>query len=177
MNNNIENKYYKLKPLIFSVFLLPVIIYLILNKGDFIFIDFVNLLIHEGGHGIFRIFGKFIYTLGGSLMQLLIPSMFVIFYALHNQVNITQLSLVWLGENFMNVSKYVADASTMKLPLLGGNRVYHDWNYLLGRLNLLEYDTTLGNIVYGIGILCFIAAIFFPIMNKRNQKINLELNL
>lgn len=65
-----------------TFFLLPVIVYLILHIGNFLFIDYLNLLIHEGGHGVFKIFGGFIYTLGGTLMQIIIPSMFVIYYFL-----------------------------------------------------------------------------------------------
>ena len=69
-----------IKKWIWSFLLLPIMVYYTVNAGKFTFIDYINLLIHEGGHGIFRIFGKFIYTLGGSLMQILIPGMFVVFY-------------------------------------------------------------------------------------------------
>ena len=63
----------KFKTLFPSLILLPVILWLILNGGKFVFLlDHFNLLIHEGGHGIFKIFGDFIYTLGGTLMQIII---------------------------------------------------------------------------------------------------------
>lgn len=170
-------KYDKFKPWIVSVFLLPAIIFLIFNRGEFIFVDYVNLLIHEGGHGIFRFFGKFIYTLGGSLMQLLIPSMFVGYYLIYRQTTASQISLIWLGENFFNVGKYISDAKAMKLPLLGGSKVYHDWNYLLRNLDLLKYDTVFGNIVFVIGTFCFLIAILIPLVLKKTQNIDIELNL
>ncbi len=177
MKKNSPNKYAKFTPWIISALLLPVMIFLVFNRGEFIFIDFVNLLIHEGGHGIFRVFGKFIYTLGGSLMQLLIPSMFVVFYLLHRQIVASQISLFWLGENIFNVSNYISDARAMRLPLLGGNKVYHDWHYILNSSSLLEYDKTFGNIVFVIGILCLLFALLLPLMLRETENIEIELNL
>ncbi len=37
------------------------------------FMHLVNLPFHEAGHVLFRILGRFMMTLGGSLMQLLVP--------------------------------------------------------------------------------------------------------
>jgi len=70
-----------IKPWFPSFLLFPVMVLLILNQGKFIpIVDHINLLIHEGGHGVFSVFGKFIHALGGTLMQLIIPSMFIVFY-------------------------------------------------------------------------------------------------
>ncbi len=162
-----------------SLILLPIMIYYTVNHGKFTFIDFVNLLIHEGGHGIFRIFGDFIYTLGGSLMQLIIPGMFVVFYFIKRKRIAAQIFLVWFGENLMNISVYVADAGARKLPLLGGNKVYHDWHYLLSRMNILEYDIILGDIIFYSGIVIFVLAFFMPLIlkNKREKHVELELKL
>jgi len=159
--------------------LLPIMIYYIINGGKFTFIDFVNLLIHEGGHGIFRIFGDFIYTLGGTLMQLIIPGMFVVFYFIKKQRIGVQIFLVWFGENLMNISVYVADARARKLPLLGGNKVYHDWNYLLNRTGLLEYDKVLGDIIFYLGIVIFVLAFLMPIIikNKKEEYVELDLKI
>jgi hypothetical protein len=48
----------------------------------------------------------------------------------------------------------------MGLPLVGGG--LHDWNTLLGRFHLLEYDTILAAIVKALGwtIITVIAASF-----------------
>jgi len=45
-----------ISPWIGSIVLAPLVIYYTLNAERFTFIDYVNLLIHEGGHGIFKIF-------------------------------------------------------------------------------------------------------------------------
>ncbi|MBI5807599.1 MAG: hypothetical protein HZA74_04285 [Ignavibacteriales bacterium] len=160
-----------------TFFLLPVIVYLILHIGNFLFIDYLNLLIHEGGHGVFKIFGGFIYTLGGTLMQIIIPSMFVVYYFLTKKKFLTQIFLIWLGENFFNISVYASDARSKKLPLLGGNKVYHDWNYLLSKTGLLEYDLLIGKIFIALGLICFLVVLFIPIIIKNEKPVNLDLNL
>lgn len=173
MINEIKN----IKNWLGSIIILPVVVYLILSIGKFHFIDYLNLLIHEGGHGIFKIFGGFIYTLGGTLMQLIIPSMFIVYYFVNKKKFLAQIFLVWLGENLINISIYIKDARTKQLPLLGGNKVYHDWNYLLSKINLLEYDQLIGNIVIIFAIISFLIALLVPIFLKNEKPVNLNLDL
>lgn len=177
MNNRSERFWDNIKPWLGTIFLLPIVIYYTTNNGQFTFIDYINVLIHEGGHGIFKIFGRFIYTLGGTLMQIIIPSMFVIYYWIKRKKFGTQIFFVWLGENLMNISVYAADARTQKLPLLGGNKVYHDWTWLLSQTGLLEQDQTVGNIFYGTGILIFIIALITPLLLKEIESTNIDLNI
>lgn len=152
------------KKLVSSIILFPIVVYLIINGGKFIFVDYINLLIHEGGHGIFKIFGKFIYTLGGTLTQIAIPSMFAIYYLSIRKKCLTQLSFLWLGENFLNISVYAADAQTQKLPLLGGKNVYHDWAYILGNLGMLDQDYIVGSMFFLLGIITFILCLLIPLI-------------
>ncbi len=160
-----------------TLFLLPLVVFLIINGGKFIFIDYINLLIHEGGHGIFKIFGKFIYTLGGTITQILIPTMFVVYYLKNEKTFFAQLFLIWLGENFLNISVYAADARTQKLPLLGGKKVYHDWNYILRELGILNYDYLVGEFFYLIGIFIFIVTVLLPLFKRGCKKVNIDLKL
>ena len=166
-----------LKPWAVSAVLLPVTVYYAINHGEFTFIDYVNLLIHEGGHGVFSIFGKFIYTLGGTLAQILIPGMFVFYYWKVRKRGWTQVFLVWLGENLINISVYAADARAHRLPLLGGNKVYHDWTYLLIQTNLLEYDQIVGMVFYLLGIAIFLFALLLPLILKQYESAKLTLNI
>ena len=177
MKNKSENFWKYVKPWLGTAALLPLIIYYTINKGQFTFIDYINLLIHEGGHGVFKIFGKFIYTLGGTLMQIIIPSMFIIYYLIKRKKFGTQIFLVWLGENLMNISVYAADARAQKLPLLGGNKVYHDWTWLLSQTGLLEQDQLVGNIFYGTGILMFLIALLLPLFLRETEQANIDLNI
>ena len=153
-------------------------VWLIVNNGNFIpIIDHFTLLIHEGGHGIFRIFGSFIYTLGGSLMQILIGLLFIYYFYSNKKKFGVQISFVYLGENLLNISKYAADAQAQRLPLLGGNKVYHDWNFLLRKMNILEYDSLVGNLFVALAIILFIITILIPLILRENEQINLDLKL
>jgi len=168
----------KFKPWIGSIVVLPIIIFLIINDGNFIpIIDHFTLLLHEGGHGIFRLFGSFIYTLGGSLMQIIISFLFILYSYVNKKKFGLQLSLVFLGENLFNISKYAADARAQQLPLLGGNKVYHDWNFLLQKTNLLEYDQEVGYFFISLAVIAFLLAFLTPLLFKDEARINLNLDL
>jgi hypothetical protein len=149
-----------------SVIILPISIYFVGNYGHYGLIDNADLIFHEGGHGVFRIFGSFIYTAGGTLMQIIIPSL-IVWYFLKNEYRTgVQFALLWLGQNLINISVYASDARARKLPLLGGDKVYHDWHWMLSRLDMLEYDHIIGGIFLGIAILIFIVSISMPLIMK-----------
>jgi len=167
---NTEPFYKKLKPFIGSFILLPLMLYIALNRGKYFLIDWFNLLIHEGGHGVFMFFGKYIHALGGTLMQIIIPSLFVYYAAKRRYLFLTQLFLIWLAENLVNISVYAADARARKLPLLGGKKVYHDWTYLLSEIGIWEYDQAVGLFFYSSAIGIFVILFLLPIlMPKRNK--------
>jgi len=111
-----------------SIIILPLAAYWIVNRGEFGLLDNIDLVIHEAGHFFFMLFGKFIYTLGGTLMQIILPSIIAGYFFRNNYRTGVQFGLLWLGQNFINISVYAADAQARKLPLLGGKKVYHDWH-------------------------------------------------
>jgi hypothetical protein len=156
----------EVKKWITSLIILPIAIYWTLNRGEYGLIDNVDLVIHEAGHLFFMFFGKFIYTLGGTLMQIIIPSLIAFTFFRNNYRTGVQFGLLWLGQNFINISVYAADAQAKKLPLLGGNKVYHDWDYLLGTLDIIEYDYIVGYFFFSIAILIFIIAVLLPLIIK-----------
>ncbi|GBD89262.1 hypothetical protein BMS3Abin03_03212 [bacterium BMS3Abin03] len=159
-------KWDEIKRWIPSIIILPVAIYWCINRGNYGLIDNVDLVIHEAGHVFFTLFGKFIYTLGGTLMQIIIPGIIAWFFLRNNYRTGVQFALLWLGQNLINISVYAADAKAQKLHLLGGNRVYHDWNYLLNQSGLLEYDQTIGYIIFATAIIIFIAAVLMPLITR-----------
>jgi len=172
-NKEIELSLKKAKPIsrwdnikrwIPSLIILPIAVYWVLNRGEFSLLDNIDLVIHEAGHFFFSLFGKFIYTLGGTLMQIILPSIIAGYFFRNNYRTGVQFGLLWLGQNFINISVYAADAQTRKLPLLGGNKVYHDWHYLLGEIGILEYDYPVGNIFFGIAIAIFIITTLMPLL-------------
>lgn len=147
-----------------TIIMLPIMVWLILNRGKYTWIDNADLVIHEAGHFFFKLFGKFIYTLGGTLMQIILPSIIIYYFWKNKYKTGMQAGGLWLGQNLVNISVYAADARTQNLPLLGGNKVYHDWNYMLGALNLLEFDAEVGYLIFGSAILIFVITALLPLI-------------
>lgn len=147
----------------FLLFLIWVFILLVLKKTPYIFIDNVNLLIHEAGHLIFNPLGIFIGYLGGTLMQLTIPSAFTIYFLLKSDFFEFSFCFFWLGENFINISYYIADAKTQMLPLIGGGT--HDWTYILTRTNLIDHATFIGNTTFYTGALLMTLSLVFNFLH------------
>src|SRR6266513_2897953 len=56
------------------------LLYAFTNRSGFLFLDFVNLIIHEGGHFFFSWFGNTIMILGGTLGELLVPLVCAIYF-------------------------------------------------------------------------------------------------
>jgi len=160
------NSFDEIKKWIPSLIIFPIALYWTLNRGEYGLIDNVNLVIHEAGHLFFKFFGKFIYTLGGTMMQIILPSLIVWTFLKNNYRTGVQFSLSWLGQNFINISVYAADAQARKLPLLGGKKVYHDWHYMLTELGILEYDYLVGYFFYSVAIIIFIIVILLPLIMK-----------
>ena len=104
----------------------------------------INLVFHEAGHVIFHIFGWFIGILGGTLGQLLMPTVVILVFIFSNNDNFAaSIGLWWLGQSFMDVAPYINDSLKQQLLLLGGHTGAdapgnHDWNNILGELNQLE---------------------------------------
>ena len=155
---------YQIKRWVPSAIMLPIMIWLIMNRGTCTWIDNADLVIHEAGHLFFVLFGKFIYTLGGTLMQILLPSLIIWYFWRNSYRTGAQVGLLWLGQNLINISVYAADARAHALPLLGGNKVYHDWTYILGTTNLLQYDIEVGYMFFGLAILIFLMTLLLPLI-------------
>ena len=127
--------------------------FLVLHPGHYGWLDSLDLAIHEFGHPVFGIFGEFVGFLGGTLMQLVMPAIFVAYFWRRGDRHAAMVALWWVAQNLLNVAVYVQDARAEELPLVGGGE--HDWNYLLGRLGLLRQDQLIGGGVRMVGILLY----------------------
>jgi len=156
MNNMIESKNKIYFRIIFVLLFAWYFMNCALNQQDWHFIDNVDLIIHEAGHWIFIFFGEMISVIGGSFNQILIPFIFSVYFFLRRDFYSAYLIFMWFGYNIVNVSVYMSDALYMNLPLLGGDSVIHDWNYILGKFNLLNQAHLLGSITRTIGIFVII---------------------
>ena len=138
----------------------------------------VNLPFHEAGHVLFRPFGAFLATLGGSLGQLLVPILCggVLLLKTRDPFG-AAVAGWWCGENLLDLAPYIADARAGELPLLGGNfgqsapYGFHDWEYLLTETGLLRYDRSFGALAHGSGALLMLLALLWGgILLYRQQR-------
>jgi hypothetical protein len=106
-------------------------------------LDLVNLAFHEAGHLFLSFAGKSLHYLGGTLGQLLVPAYLTYrFLAREGNPFAAAVCAWWLGENFINISVYMADARSLALPLVGGGD--HDWNELFYTFGLLSESSVQG---------------------------------
>lgn len=119
-------------------------------------VDSLDLPIHEAGHPLFGIFGEFIGYAGGTLMQLLVPAVFLGYFWRRRDRHAATVMLWWIAQNIWNISRYIADARTEELPLVGGGE--HDWAYLLGEMGRLRQDRAIADAVHFVGVILFIAS-------------------
>jgi hypothetical protein len=120
-------------------------------------LDSLDLAIHETGHLVFAPGGETLGVMGGTLMQLIVPSVFAGALWRQGDPHGATIPLWWLGQNCWNISVYIRDARLEALPLVGGGE--HDWAWLLGNWGVLERDQLIGGIVYLGGVLLYLIAI------------------
>ncbi len=124
------------------------------GSGPMLMIDVVFVPIHEGGHLLFRFFGEFLAVAGGTILQLAVPLMLATFFVFQRQITGTTFCLFFFFEQFLPIAAYMADARAQELPLLtvgDSDDVIHDWNYLFGRLGVLDHDTQIAHAVRILG--------------------------
>lgn len=137
--------------LIVRLFSAPLIaVYAMRRLGNVAYWDLVddlNLAIHEAGHVGFQPFGEPSVTLGGSVLQVLVPATFVMYFACRRQRFNAAIVTAWVAASLLNVALYIADARAQLLPLLGGDDTVHDWWFLLTEWDLLPHDTAIARAV------------------------------
>lgn len=142
--------------LAFAIALTAYGLYYILTPDHYGLIDNLDLAIHETGHLVFSPFGEFITALGGTLLQLIFPAVFVWYFQHRGDRYGAGVALWWLAQSSWNVATYVKDAQAQELPLVGGGE--HDWTYLLAELGWLEQDQVVGQTIHLAGVILFIVA-------------------
>ena len=105
---------HQVTPYLFGVAMLPLCALFAFGEYTYdpnpliVLVHAFDLIVHEAGHFIFRFFGQTMMVAGGSLLQILLPALFV-YQGLYwsNRIG-TQLALLLLGQNFVDVSIYAA---------------------------------------------------------------------
>lgn len=133
------------------------LLYAFTNRSGFLFLDYTNLIIHEGGHFFFSWFGHTIMILGGTLAELLVPLLCAIYFFWHRETQGFAFSSFWFFENFPYIGTYMADARTGVLPLVGSEE--SDWTILFGQWGWLLQDQKIGGTIRVLGWLGMIATV------------------
>ena len=143
------------------------------------FMHIINLVFHEAGHVIFRLFGSFMAVLGGSLLQLIVPLIVMLMFIFKHRDNFAaSIGLCWLAQSMMDLVPYISDARAQEMWLLGGVRGkdmpgIHDWNNILSRLGLLEYDQVLATLLMVMAIgLMLLSFVWGALLLKRMHNLN-----
>jgi len=120
------------------------------SEPGFVFLlDHANLLFHEAGHPIIGCFSSRLEPYGGTIGQLVFPCVLAVSFWRKDQALGFAAGCLWFFENWFNIARYMADARALELPLVGGGD--HDWNTILSRWNLLQYDTRIAAAVTLVG--------------------------
>jgi hypothetical protein len=127
------------------------------------FLHLINLPFHEAGHILFMPFGGFMMSLGGSLNQLLIPSLLtIVFLTRHRDPFGAAMTCWWLGENLLDLAPYIDDARALQLVLIGGKTGAevegHDWERILDTLGWLHRDHALARLAQFSGAVIMLFA-------------------
>src|SRR5688572_25256492 len=91
--------------------------------GEFVagsFLHLINLPFHEAGHILFSLLGRFMMSLGGSLLQVLVPVVCAVAFWKRRDRFAVCIAAWWAGQNLVDLAPYIADARALQLPLLGG---------------------------------------------------------
>jgi hypothetical protein len=128
------------------------------------FLHVVNLPFHEAGHVLFSPFGRFLMTLGGSLLQVATPVICaVVFLTKTRDPFAASAAAWWAGQSLMDLAPYIADARALQLVLLGGHTGAevegHDWEYLLQTLEWLHRDLALGQAAFVAGAVVMVGGL------------------
>ncbi len=133
------------------------LLYAWLNHSGFLVLDYVNLMIHEGGHFFFGWFGHTIMILGGTLAELIVPMLCAAYFFWKRETTGVAFSSFWFFENFPYIGTYMADARSASLPLVGSDE--SDWTILFCQWGLLAQDQKIGGTMRVLGWLGMMATV------------------
>jgi hypothetical protein len=124
----------------------------------------ITLAFHEMGHLLTAFLPHLICAAAGSGMQLLIPIVVIIIFRRQDDYFGMAVGGFWLSFSAFDVARYVADARSMDLPLVGFSPdPEHDWNFILGTLHMLPADHFLAFVLRVAAMLVGIGSLTFAV--------------
>ena len=132
-----------------TVFYILLLIYLAANWGQLTLLDNVHLPIHEGGHLLFGWLGATLGLWGGTLLQLIVPALLAVSFALRRELPGTVFCSFAFFHSLTGVATYMADALRLELPLVtvgaAADEAQHDWVRIFSSLGVLPHAIQIGN--------------------------------
>src|SRR5579864_8407990 len=132
-----------------TVFYILLLIYLAANWGQLTLLDNVHLPIHEGGHLLFGWLGATLGLWGGTLLQLIVPALLAVSFALRRELPGTVFCTFAFFHSLTGVATYMADALRLELPLVtvgaAADEAEHDWVRIFSSLGVLSHAIQIGN--------------------------------
>ena len=123
---------------------------------------FVDFGVHEASHIVMAWAPPVITAAAGSIGEVSFTVLLLIAAFRGKAYFAAVFTGLWVMLGFMSAGRYMADARTQALPLIGpGETVQHDWNFVFSQLGWLNADTIIGGTVAGIGILVGVASLLF----------------
>ena len=135
-------------------------------------LDSANLALHEAGHPIVGLFSERLMVYGGTIFQLLFPAVVALHFARRREAVGCAMGTVWLGENLLNVARYMADARAQILPLVGGGE--HDWTEIFLRWGVLQRDLTIAGFTRWLGYALMLGAAWWLWRRYREGRKNAD---
>jgi hypothetical protein len=155
------------------VFYVGFLVYAFSAHGGFLVIDSANLVVHEGGHNLFRWFGYTLCLWGGTLLQWLVPFLLAVYFFTERQISGFVFCSFFFFENWLYTATYMADARAMVLPLVTtGDPEFaeHDFHAIFSRLGVLDYDTKIAMTIRLLGWCGMIAVVIWFARQKTARK-------
>jgi hypothetical protein len=132
-----------------TIFYVLLLFYLTANWGQLTLLDNIHLPIHEGGHLLFGWLGETLGLWGGTLLQLIVPALLAMSFALRRELPGTVFCVFMFFHSLTGVATYMADALRLELPLVTvgavADEAQHDWVRIFSSLGVLPHAIQIGN--------------------------------
>jgi len=115
--------------------------------------EWAILPFHEAGHYFLMPFApRTLMVAGGTIVQLALPLGFALYFALKRKEYFSAtVPMLWFFGSMQQMAVYMKDARFLLLPMFGADPSEgHDWNYLFGKMHLLNRSVEIGNFFHGL---------------------------
>jgi hypothetical protein len=121
---------------------------------------FIEFGVHEVSHLLVGFLPSIFVAAAGSIGEITFTVLILVAALKARSYFATIFGALWVMLAMTSVGRYMADARTQLIPLMGpSDQPIHDWFFVFNQLGWLQYDTLIGSVVRGIGIGIGIAAL------------------